>query len=65
MKTIVCLFLVAIVFTCDLVKNTEPLVDQAPLLVKEVPNGQKYIIGDPTNPKGNYLYIVNVKGTAQ
>jgi len=28
-----------------------------------VTNGQKFIIGDPTDPKGNFLYIANLKGT--
>ena len=49
--------------TCKLAKNPNPLVNDAPTLVKEVPNGQKFIIGDPTNFKGSYLYIANLKGT--
>lgn len=64
MKVIALTCLVVLAFSCDLVKNSLPLVDQTPQLVKEVANGQKYIIGDPTDPKGDYLYIVNVKGTA-
>lgn len=55
--------LVVTAFSCDLVKNDLPLVDQEPRLVKEVPNGQKFIIGDPSDLKGNYLYIANLRGT--
>ena len=48
---------------CEIVRNNEPLVEYEPRLVKTVTNGQKFIIGDPSNIRGNYLYIVNVKGT--
>ncbi len=65
MKSAVFILLLTLVFSCDLVKNTLPLIDQEPKLIKEVPNGQKFIIGDPSDPKGSYLYIVNVKGTAR
>lgn len=57
------LFLAGTVLSCDLVKNDLPLIDQEPRLVKEVPNGQKFIIGDPSDLKGNYLYIANLRGT--
>lgn len=49
--------------SCDITRNNLTLVDDEPTLVKEVPNGQKYIIGDPTNFKGSFLYIANLKGT--
>jgi len=55
--------LLALILACNLVENTKGLIDQTPTLVKEVPNGQKYIIGDPSNPKGDYLFIANLKGT--
>jgi len=55
--------LLALILACDLVANSKTLVDQTPTLLKEVPNGQKFIIGDPTNPKGDYLFIANLKGT--
>lgn len=48
---------------CEIIKNNEPLVDYQPRLVQTVPNGQKLILGDPSDIRGNYLYIVNVKGT--
>ena len=48
---------------CEIIRNDEPLVDYQPRLVKTVTNGQKFIIGDPSDIRGNYLYIVNVKGT--
>lgn len=57
------LVLAAAVLSCDLVKNELPLIDQEPRLLKEVPNGQKFLIGDPRDLKGNYLYIANLKGT--
>ena len=52
-----------LILACTLVENTKQLVDQAPTLLQTVPNGQKMLIGDPSNPQGDYLYIANVKGT--
>jgi hypothetical protein len=49
--------------TCTIVRNELPLIDEVPTLIKSVTNGQKYLIGDIKDPKGNYLYIVNLKGT--
>ncbi len=64
-KLSIFLLVVATALACNIVKNNLPLIDQEPQLVKEVANGQKFIIGDPTDPKGNYLYIANLKGTPQ
>lgn len=55
--------LLALSLACTLVENTKQLVDQVPTLLQTVPNGQKMLIGDPSNPQGDYLYIANVKGT--
>ncbi len=50
---------------CDLVENKLKLLDQEPSLLKATANGQKMLIGDPSDPKGDYLYIANLKGTPQ
>ena len=55
--------ILTVTFACDLVRNVQPLIDQEPTLLKSVANGQKLLIGDPKDPKGNYLYIANIKGT--
>ena len=62
-RTLSAFLCLTLVLSCNLVQNQEALVDEDPRLVKSVTNGQKFIIGDPTNPKGNYLYIANLKGT--
>ena len=63
MKIVTFLLLVALTLSCNIVQNQQPLVDEEPRLVKFVANGQKYIIGDPSNHSGNYLFIANLKGT--
>ena len=63
MKSFAFALLVTLALSCSLTPNQEPLVDEEPRLVKTVPNGQKYIIGDPSDPSGNFLYIANIKGT--
>lgn len=63
LKAIVFLSIAASILACNLVENTRPLIDQTPTLLKSVANGQKLLIGDHTNPQGDYLYIANLKGT--
>lgn len=63
LKGIVFATILGLILACNLIENTKELVDQTPTLIKSVPNGQKLVIGDPTNPQGNYLYIANLKGT--
>ena len=63
LKAVLFSALLALTLACDIVHNTKELVDQVPTLLQTVPNGQKMLIGDPSNPQGDYLYIANVKGT--
>lgn len=66
MIKIVGLFLLLVLSqACDLVENKLKLLDQEPTLLKTIANGQKMLIGDPSDPKGDYLYIANLKGTPQ
>lgn len=51
--------------SCDLVENKLKLLDQEPTLLKTTTHGQKMLIGDPSDPTGDYLYIANLKGTPQ
>ena len=62
MIKIVGLFLLLVLSqSCDLVENKLKLLDQEPTLLKTIANGQKMLIGDPSDPKGDYLYIANPK----
>lgn len=54
---------VALSANCELNPNNLTLIDDQPTLVKEVPNGQKFIIGNSSDFKGSFLYIANLKGT--
>lgn len=62
-KAIVFLSILALILSCTIVENNKVLIDQEPRLLKTVTNGQKFLIGDPSNPQGDYLYIANIKGT--
>ena len=55
--------LIGLSFGCSVVQNNLPTIGEQPKLVKQVTNGNKYLIGDSSDPKGNYLFIANVKGT--
>lgn len=55
--------ILALSLACDIVRNNKELIDQAPTLLQTVPNGQKMLIGDPSKPQSEYLYIANLKGT--
>ena len=63
LKAVLLAAILALSLACNIVENTKKLVDQVPTLLQTVPNGQKMLIGDPSNPQGDYLYIANVKGT--
>lgn len=39
------------------------MIKQVPTSLKNVTNGEKLLIGDPSKPDGDYLYIANLKGT--
>lgn len=62
-KAVVFASILALILACDIVQNTLPLIDQEPKLIKTVANGQKLLIGDPSHPQNDYLYIANLKGT--
>lgn len=64
MKELFLFFIVITVYSsCNIVENKLELLDQEPTLLKTVSNGQKFLIGDPTSMRGDYLYIANLKGT--
>ena len=56
--------LIGLSFGCSVVQNNLPTIGEQPKLVKQVTNGNKYLIGDSSDPKGNYLFIANVMGKA-
>lgn len=62
--TLIILCILHLAFTCDFNPNKLPLIEGEPKLIGQVPNGQKYIIGDINDPLGNYLYVARMKGTA-
>lgn len=61
---IILLSILSFALTCDLNPNKLPLIEGEPKLIAQVPNGEKYIIGDLNDPLGNYLYVARMKGTA-
>jgi len=57
------LLLISIVCSLDVKVNRLPLLNEAPRLISQVPNGQKMLVGSLDDPEKNYLYIANLKGT--
>ena len=61
MKLLTFVLLISAIFaSCDYNPNRLDAMGQEWTLLKEVTNGQKYIIGD----ESNYIYVAKLKGTS-
>jgi len=62
-KLILILLLVCATFSIDIVLNNKTILNEQPKLLAQVPNGQKFLIGDLNFTERDILYIANLKGT--
>jgi hypothetical protein len=62
-KLILILLLGCATFSFDIVMNNKTILNEQPKLLAQVPNGQKFLIGDLNSTERDILYIANLKGT--
>ena len=60
---LISLIAIQVLSTCPVTRNQMVTIPDNANTLMSVPNGQKFLIGDLSDPLGNYLYVAKLKGT--